>query len=203
MVDQVAPPSVDLSSTILSPATHDGCVGADHSLPATGRRGRRGYGFILSSRASLLLVLWHGHGRRASRSVARNVSPLVGERVGAGAEEALRPQEPARVGGTNGPTLDVVGHILTRKPRVGLAAGDRNEREAGPPRFRSLTETAAVIGTSRWFGGLRLLGLALQVTVGGVVSALGRARGVTCVRASPGSRSAGNACEPRCRLGSP
>jgi hypothetical protein len=31
------------------PATHDKCVGADHSLPATGRCSPPGYGAILSS----------------------------------------------------------------------------------------------------------------------------------------------------------
>ena len=34
------------------PATHDKCVGADHSPPATGHRSRRGYGSILSRQAS-------------------------------------------------------------------------------------------------------------------------------------------------------
>jgi hypothetical protein len=35
-----------------TPATHDRCVGADHSLPATGRHARLGYGSILSSAVS-------------------------------------------------------------------------------------------------------------------------------------------------------
>jgi hypothetical protein len=35
-----------------TPATHDRCVGADHSPPATGRRTPKGYGSILSSNIS-------------------------------------------------------------------------------------------------------------------------------------------------------
>src|SRR5207245_10337356 len=42
------PPYVALPGP--NPATHDKCVGADHSPPATGHRSPRGYGSILSKR---------------------------------------------------------------------------------------------------------------------------------------------------------
>jgi hypothetical protein len=58
------------------PGNHDRCVGADHSLPATGRRRPSGYGSILSK--ELLLVATHvTSGCRSARMASHaRISPV-------------------------------------------------------------------------------------------------------------------------------
>src|SRR5438093_4034930 len=68
-----------------------------------------------------------------------------------------------------------------------LLVTETRMKPAGPEPV-SVTETATEIGTSLWFGGRRTLGLALQVTVGGVVSTP-RGRGVNVVVKVLGSTS--------------